>query len=74
MRAFSTLRNENSFLPGEMKLHANGLLLISCMSEWIMNGCISETVVIDLKKAFDTVDHAILCQKLESPTDGAVVV
>ena len=29
------------------------------------NGCISGTIFIDLKKTFDTVDHAILCQKLE---------
>ena len=29
------------------------------------NGCISGIVLIALKKAFDTLDHAILCQKLE---------
>ena len=29
------------------------------------NGCISVTVFIDLKKALDTVDHAILSHKLE---------
>ena len=29
------------------------------------NCCISGIVLIDLKKAFDTVDHALLCQKLE---------
>ena len=29
------------------------------------NGCISGVVLIDLKKAFDTVDHALLCHKLE---------
>ena len=28
-------------------------------------GCISGTVFIYRKKTFDTVDHAILCQKLE---------
>ena len=29
------------------------------------NGCISGIVLIDLKTIFDTVDHAMLCQKLE---------
>ena len=29
------------------------------------DSCISGIVIIDRKKAFDTVDHATLCQKLE---------
>ena len=29
------------------------------------NGCLSGTVFIDLKKASDKVDHAILCHKLK---------
>ena len=50
------------------KLHSTVAYLIRSTDKWYKgmdNGCISETVFIDLKKVFDTEDHAILCHELE---------
>ena len=50
------------------KLHSTATCLIKNTDTWCKgmdNSCISGTVFIDLKKVLDTVDHAILCHKLE---------
>ena len=49
-------------------LHSTALALIDCSNDWFINidrGRIMSTVLLDIKKAFDTIDHDILQQKLE---------
>ena len=64
--------NSNNLLAKEQsgfrKLHSTLTCLIKSTDEWysaLDNRQLVGLVLIDLKKAFDTVDHNILCQKLE---------
>ena len=76
--------NSNNLLPKEQsgfrKLHSTLTCLIKSTDEWysaLDNGQLVGLVLIDLKKAFDTVDHNILCQKirtLRSPGKGICMV
>ena len=53
---------------GFRSLHSTALALIDCSNNWFINidhGGIMSTVLLDIKKAFDTIDHEILQQKLE---------
>ena len=52
---------------GFRSLHSTSLVLIDCADNWainIDNGNINFTLLLDIKKAFDTIDHNILMQKL----------
>ena len=52
---------------GFRSLHSTSLALIDCADNWainIDNGNINFTLLLDIKKAFDTIDHNILLQKL----------
>ena len=47
--------------------HSTALALIDCSNNWFINidrGGITSTVLLDIKKAFDTIDHDILLNKL----------
>ena len=64
--------NSNNLLAKEQsgfrKLHSTLTCLIKSTDEWysaLDNGQLVVLVLIDQNKAFDTVDHNILCQKLE---------
>ena len=49
-------------------LHSTALALIDCSSNWLLNvdrGENNLTLFLDIKKAFDTIDHSILLQKLD---------
>ena len=47
--------------------HSTALALIDCANNWLIgidNGKINSTILLDVKKAFDTIDHDILLRKL----------
>ena len=53
---------------GFRSLHSTALALIDCSNNWLVNidrGGINTTVLLDMKKAFDTNDHEILLTKLD---------
>ena len=53
---------------GFRSLHTTAFALINCSNEWLINiyqGKMSSTVLLDIKKAFDTIDHKILLTKMD---------
>ena len=53
---------------GFRSLHSTALALIDCSNNWLVNidrGGINTTVLLDIKKVFDTIDHDILLTKLD---------
>ena len=52
---------------GFRSAQSTALALIDCTNKWLIgidNGKINSTILLDVKKAFDTIDHDILLRKL----------
>ena len=68
---YEYLVRNNLIHPGQsgfLKLHSTLTCLLKNTDDWysgLDTGQLMGTVFIDLKKAFDTVDHDLLCKKLE---------
>ena len=62
--------DRGGFLTSEQSgfrpLHSSTTCLLKCTDDWYSGmdeGLLTDLISIDLKKAFDTVDHEILCKK-----------